>query len=340
MIDRVVRIGTRKSELALRQARLVESALMNAGVSCEIVTFKTVGDKKLDEPLASIGAKGLFTHELEVALAKGKVDCCVHSLKDMPTESPANLEIVAQLEREDPRDVLVVNRVTQADSLATVPAGSRVGTSSLRRRAQLLSLRPDLEVVELRGNVPTRLRKVESGQVHAAILAAAGLIRLDARQRITAYLDPPEWLPAAGQGAIAIQMRTDDDEMRVLLAPLNHRATSLATSAERAFLAALDGGCQVPIGALAAPSPVASAAESTTRNPAAGADATGLPQLVLHGFISDLQGKNVVSGSRVVSSSEPVKSDALLAAELRSRGAGSLLAELRASENVMPPQPE
>jgi hydroxymethylbilane synthase len=301
---------------------MVELALEQRGVASEIVTFKTLGDKKNKEPLSGIGAKGLFTHELEVALTKRKVDCCVHSLKDLPTESPEGLEIVAQLEREDPRDVLVVNRVTQADSLATVPAGSRIGTSSLRRRAQLLAARPDLEVVELRGNVPTRLQKVESGQVHGAILAAAGLIRLGAVQRITAYLDAPAWLPAAGQGAIAIQIRSDDEEMRALLSELNHRETSIATNAERAFLEALDGGCQVPIGALAVSSP----------------DNDG--SLTLHGFVSDLRGKNVVRGSRVVNESNPRESGASLGAELRSRGAGSLLAELRATETVIPPQPE
>jgi hydroxymethylbilane synthase len=295
---------------------MVESALEAPGVTCEIVTFKTVGDKKLDEPLRGIGAKGLFTHELEVALSKGKVDCCVHSLKDLPTESPDGLEIVAQLEREDPRDVLVANPVTQADSLGNIPAGSRVGTSSLRRRAQLLAHRPDLEVVELRGNVPTRLRKVDSGQVHAAILAAAGLIRLDARQRITAWLEPPGWLPAAGQGAIAIQIRADDEEMRALLAPLNHDATSIATRAERAFLAALDGGCQVPIGALVT------------------------PDMVLHGFVSDLSGKNIVRGFRPVNIAEPETSGEMLAADLRRRGAGSLLTELRSAESVIAPQPE
>jgi hydroxymethylbilane synthase len=319
--ERTIRIGTRASELALRQARLVESALAERGFACEIVTFKTTGDKKLDEPLSGIGAKGLFTHELEVALTKGKVDCCVHSLKDLPTESASGLEIVAQLEREDPRDVLVVNRVIQADSLESVPAGSRVGTSSLRRRAQLLAIRPDLEVVDLRGNVPTRLQKVESGQVHAAILAAAGLIRLNAQGRITAFLEPPQWLPAAGQGAIAVQVRSDDDELYDVFASLDHSATSTATNAERAFLAALDGGCQIPIGALA------------SRDERSG-------DLVLHGFVSDLRGKDVVRGSRRVNESNPVKSGVELAAELRSRGAGSLLTELRAVESVTPPQPE
>jgi hydroxymethylbilane synthase len=319
--DRVIRIGTRASELALRQARLVEASLAQRGFACEIVTFKTTGDKKLDEPLSGIGAKGLFTHELEVALSKGKVDCCVHSLKDLPTESASGLEIVAQLEREDPRDVLVVNRVIQADSLESVPSGSRVGTSSLRRRAQLLAIRPDLEVVDLRGNVPTRLQKVESGQVHAAILAAAGLLRLNAQGRITAFLEPPQWLPAAGQGAIAVQARSDDDELYDVFASLDHSPTSTATNAERAFLAALDGGCQIPIGALA------------SREEKSG-------DLVLHGFVSDLLGKDVVRGSRRVSESNPVKSGVELAAELRSRGAGSLLTELRAVESVTPPQPE
>lgn len=315
-MDRVIRIGTRSSELALRQARMVEAALEPSGVTCEIVTFKTVGDRKLNEPLSGIGAKGLFTHELEVALAKGKVDCCVHSLKDLATESTEGLEIVSLLEREDPRDVLVVNSVTQADSLAAVPAGSRIGTSSLRRRAQLLAVRPDLDVVELRGNVPTRLKKVDSGQVHAAILAAAGLIRLDATNRITAWLEPPAWLPAAGQGAIAIQARSDDADILALLRPLNHEPTSIATRAERAFLAALDGGCQVPIGALV------------------------LSDMVLHGFVSDLRGRSVVRGFRAVDVVSPERSGELLAADLRSRGAGSLLMELRSVASVIVPQPE
>lgn len=314
--DRVVRIGTRASEVALRQARLVEAALGPAGVTCEIVKFKTAGDKKRKEPLSGAAAKGLFTHELEVALAKGKVDCCVHSLKDLSTESPDGLEIVAQLPREDPRDVLVVNPVTQADSLEAVPAGSRIGASSLASRAQLLALRPDLEVVELRGNVPTRLRKVEAGQVHGAIFPAAALIRLEVRQRITAWLEPPGWLPAPGQGVIAIQIRSDDDEMRDLVASLDHPPTSVATRAERAFLAALDGGYNAPVGALV------------------------LPDMVLYGFVSDASGRTVVRGSRPVSSSSPEKSGELLAAELRARGAGSLLAELRGAESVMAPQPE
>ncbi|HEY9479606.1 MAG TPA: hydroxymethylbilane synthase, partial [Gemmatimonadaceae bacterium] len=189
----VFRIASRSSELALRQARVVESALVARGVACEIVPFKTTGDKRLNEPLSSIGGKGLFTRELEDALAKGRVDCCVHSLKDLPTESPDGLTISAILEREDPRDVLVVNDGIFAQSIAELPRGSRVGTSSLRRRAMLAHLRPDVDAVELRGNVPTRLRKVDEGQVHAAILAGAGLRRLGVHQRIDAWLEPPEW---------------------------------------------------------------------------------------------------------------------------------------------------
>jgi len=317
----VIRIGTRASELALRQARLVEYSLMQRGIRAELVTFKTIGDKKLDQPLSEIGAKGLFTHELEVALAKGKIDCAVHSLKDLPTDSNPELVIVAQLEREDPRDCVVVNRGTGAEGLDDLPAGSRVGTSSLRRRAQLRARRPDLEVVELRGNVPTRLKKVESGTVHAAILAAAGLIRLEAQQRIAMFLEPPDWLPAPGQGAIAIQIRTDSS-LRDVFAALNHRPTALATRAERAFLAALEGGCQVPIGALA----------SETKG-------GGGP--TLYGMLSDLSGSHIVRGSRPVDLLAPEATGEELAAEIRARGGSSLLVELRQATAKLPsPQPE
>lgn len=315
----VILIGTRGSELALRQARLVEHALSQIGLSCELVTFKTTGDKKLDQPLAEIGAKGLFTRELEVALTKDRIDCAVHSLKDLPTENPDGLEIAAQLEREDPRDVVIVNRITGAEGLDDLPAGSRVGTSSLRRRAQLLARRPDLEVVELRGNVPTRLNKVETGKVHAAILAAAGLIRLEVQQRIAQFLEPPEWLPAAGQGSIAIQIRADDDRMRGIVARLDHPSTSRATRAERAFLAALEGGCQVPIGALVT---------------------DGETGPTLYGMLSDLKGTHIVRGSRPLDATHPERTGEQLAAEIRSRGGNSLLIELRQSSEIPAPQPE
>ena len=219
----------------------MQTAFARTGVAAELKTYKTSGDKKLDEPLASIGGKGLFTKELEADLAKGAVDCCVHSLKDLPTELAEGLTIGAVLAREDPRDVLIVNGVTGATTIGELPRGSRVGTSSLRRRAQLLALRGDVEVVALRGNVPTRIRKVDDGQVHAAILAAAGVHRLGVTQRIACYLDAPEWLPAAGQGAIAVEIREDDERMQGLLTPLHDAETWLQVRAERAFLAALEG---------------------------------------------------------------------------------------------------
>lgn len=315
----VILIGTRASDLALRQAKLVSDALSARGIISDLVTFKTTGDKKLDEPLAEIGAKGLFTRELETALQKGKVDCCVHSLKDLPTTMPDGLEIVAQLEREDPRDAVVINKAIEAGGLDDLPAGSRVGTSSLRRRAQLLSLRSDLEVAELRGNVPTRLKKLDAGKVHAAILAAAGLIRLDARNRIRKFLDAPEWLPAAGQGAIAIQIRAADERMRAMLAPLDHAPTSLATRAERSFLASLEGGCQVPIGALA-----------VQRGDTA----------ILYGMLSDISGRQILRGEREIDLNNPEAAGVALAEDIRSRGGNTLLAALREPQTLPAPQPE
>jgi hydroxymethylbilane synthase len=312
-------IATRSSELALRQATQVQRALDAQSIASELKTYKTTGDKRLNEALSEIGAKGLFTAELEHDLVKGDVHCCVHSLKDLPTDSPAGLEIVAQLQREDPRDVLIVNNATGATSLADLPAGSRVGTSSLRRRAQLIALRRDLEVVELRGNVPTRIRKVDEGQVDAAILAAAGLHRLGMTERITAYLDAPEWLPAAGQGAIAIQIRSDDAESRAIFTKLAHLDTMIATRAERAFLGALEGGCQVPIGALAM------RAENTQ---------------YLHGFIADVKGERSARGEIRIDVNNPEASGVALAAELRKRGATEILASLHRADHIPSPQPE
>jgi len=315
-----VRIATRASELALRQARMVQAALEAGGTASELVTFKTVGDKKLDESLSAIGAKGLFTKELENALLAGKVDCCVHSLKDLPTDMPDGLALVAMMIREDPRDVLVVNDRLFAESLDDLPRGSRVGTSSLRRRAQLLHRRADLEVVELRGNVPTRLRKVDEGQVHAAILAGAGLKRLDTEQRIDAWLDAPAWLPAAGQGVIAVEAREDDARMAELLAVLHHSPSAFAATAERSLLAALDGGCQVPIGALLI---------------GEGADA------VLHALVSDLHGKQLLRGSMAVGTKSAKELGEALATQMKRDGASEILAAVRADTAKIPsPQPE
>ena len=319
MTTSAIRIGTRTSELALRQARLVQTALAAQGLESELVTYRTVGDKRLDQSLSAIGAKGLFTKELEAGLLKRKIDLAVHSLKDLPTESPDGLVIVAVLVREDPRDALVVNGRILAGSLEDLPPGSRVGTSSLRRRAQLLSARPDLEVAELRGNVPTRLMKVDEGRVHAAILAAAGLHRLGAQQHITCYLDVPAWLPAAGQGAIAVQTRADDERMRALAGAMNDAPTMRAVSAERAFLAALEGGCQVPIGALAL-------------------ETSGAP--MLHGMIADIQGTRVVRGSIALDLDDPQLSGIRLANQLRGEGASEILESLRRATHVPSPQPE
>lgn len=312
-------IATRSSELALRQARQVQHALRVLGIVSELETYRTTGDKNLNDPLSAIGAKGLFTKELETDLAKGKVDCCVHSLKDLPTEMPPGLEIVALLPREDPRDVLIVNGQIGASSIDELPRGSRVGTSSLRRRAQLLAARSDLDIVELRGNVPTRIKKVDEGQVHAAILAAAGLHRLDVSQRISAYLDAPGWLPAAGQGAIAIQIRSDDARARAIVAPMGDADTMVDATAERAFLAALEGGCQVPIGALAI-------RDGERR--------------VLHGLIADVKGVRVVRGELTLDAAQPELTGARLANELRHNGATEILAGLRAAVRLPAPQPE
>jgi hydroxymethylbilane synthase len=312
-------IATRTSELALRQARQVQHALAARGVESELKTYKTTGDKRLDEPLAAIGAKGLFTKELESDLARGKVHCCVHSLKDLPTEAPKGLEIVSLLPREDPRDVLIVNSVVGASSIDELPPGSRVGTSSLRRRAQLLAMRRDLDVVELRGNVPTRIKKVDDGNVHATILAAAGLHRLDVSQRITAYLEAPNWLPAAGQGAIAIQIRAEDTTTRSLVQPLGDERTMTDATAERAFLAALEGGCQVPIGALVT--------HSTEGR-------------VLHGMIADVKGARIVRGELALDVDQPELTGIRLANELRHRGATEILASLRTADHLPAPQPE
>ena len=319
MTSSLLKIGTRSSELALRQARMVQSALAAQGVESELVTYRTVGDKRLDESLSSIGAKGLFTKELEHDLARGKTQIAVHSLKDLPTDSPEELEVAAVLEREDPRDALVVNGRILAPSLDELPRGSRVGTSSLRRRAQLLATRPDLDVAELRGNVPTRLKKIDEGRVHAAILAAAGLHRLGAHQHITCYLDAPAWLPAAGQGAIAVQIRKDDDATRTLTDAMNHAPTMFAVRAERAFLAALEGGCQVPIGALA-----------TTANDGS----------VLHGMIASIDGRHVVRGSIELDPAEPALGGVRLANRLRGEGASEILEGLRRADRLPSPQPE
>lgn len=242
----VLTIGSRGSQLALWQTRWVAARLAELGVETRIEIIKTTGDHISAVPLAKAGGKGLFTKELEEALIEHRIDLAVHSLKDLPTTLPEGLRLAAVPEREDPRDAVVGRR------LAELSAGARVGTGSLRRAAQLRALHPWLVVENIRGNVDTRLRKLDEGQFDAIILASAGLRRLGWAGRIAQILDPAEMCPAVGQGALAIESRDKDDNVNAILIRLDHMPTRLAVTAERALLAGLGGGCQVPIGAHAA----------------------------------------------------------------------------------------
>ncbi|HEX2091057.1 MAG TPA: hydroxymethylbilane synthase [Longimicrobiaceae bacterium] len=307
--NRPVRIASRGSELALWQARAVEGALRAAGPAAdvEVRVVRTTGDRILDVPLARIGDKGLFTKEIDEALLRGEADVAVHSLKDVPTRLPEGLVIAAITTREDPRDVLV-RRDGAGCGLSELAAGARVGTSSLRRRAQLRALRPDLEVVDLRGNLNTRLAKLDDGEYDAIVLAAAGVLRLGWKARISAYLDPGSWLPAVGQGALAVVTRADDAEARQRMRPLHDPDTADAAGAERAFLHALEGGCQIPIGALGTVSG---------------------DLLTLRGLVADLEGSVVLRGEASGPRSDAEAIGRRLALDLVSRGAGEILARIR-----------
>lgn len=243
-------IGTRGSKLALAQTELVRQALAAAHPGLEIVLERitTRGDIVLDRPLSAVGGKGLFVDEIEQALRQGRIDLAVHSAKDLPSTLPPDMALAAFLRRADPRDALVSR---DGRRMAELPAGARVGTSSVRRACQLRHLRPDLSVQHLRGNVDTRLRKLSEGQYDAIILAAAGLERLDALGYATEILEPEIMLPAVGQGALAVEVRAGDEHTAALLQPLDDWETRVCVTAERAFLAHLAGGCQVPAGALA-----------------------------------------------------------------------------------------
>ncbi|KAA1162705.1 hydroxymethylbilane synthase [Pseudoalteromonas fuliginea] len=247
---KLVRIATRKSALALWQAEFVKAELerFHADVCVELVPMSTQGDIILDTPLAKIGGKGLFVKELEQAMLDGRADIAVHSMKDVPVEFPEGLELHTICEREDPRDAFVSNSFA---NLGELPQGAIVGTSSLRRQCQIKALRPDLDIRDLRGNVNTRLGKLDDGQYDAIILAAAGLIRLEMESRIADYIEPEVSLPANGQGAVGIECRIDDEVTKALLAPLEHTQTRIRVNAERSMNRYLEGGCQVPIGAYA-----------------------------------------------------------------------------------------
>jgi hydroxymethylbilane synthase len=245
-----LRLGTRKSALALAQSNWVKEVIEThwPDVEVDLVKFTTKGDKILDVPLAKVGGKGLFVKEIEDALLRKDTDIAVHSLKDVPSEIPKGLEVSIFPCREEPRDALISRTGLRLEEL---PKGARVGTSSLRRIAQLKNARPDLEVASLRGNIDTRLRKLDEGQYDAIILAAAGLRRLGLEKRIIQLLEPEVMLPAVGQGALGVEFRSMDTEVRRILASIHHEETSICVRAERAFLFRLEGGCQVPLGAFA-----------------------------------------------------------------------------------------
>ncbi|WP_133405494.1 hydroxymethylbilane synthase [Parashewanella tropica] len=250
MSQPVIRIATRKSPLAMWQAEYVKQRLeqIHGDITVELLPMSTKGDVILDTPLAKVGGKGLFVKELEVAMLEGRADIAVHSMKDVPVDFPEGLGLHVICEREDPRDAFVSNTYK---SITELPQGAIVGTSSLRRQCQLRALRPDLEIRDLRGNVGTRLAKLDNGDYDAIILAAAGLIRLELSNRIASFIEPEVSLPANGQGAVGIECRMDDEQVKALLAPLEHQETRYRVLAERAMNTRLEGGCQVPIGAFA-----------------------------------------------------------------------------------------
>lgn len=304
-------LGTRGSALALWQSNFVASRLSDvAGIEIEIKKIRTKGDKILDAPLAKIGDKGLFVKEIENELMKGSIDLAVHSLKDMPTAVPRGLSLGAILEREDPRDALISKSGVGLDQL---PPGTTVATSSLRRRAQLLKYRPDLKLVDVRGNLDTRVRKMEEGQFGAIILAAAGLKRMGWEDRITERISPEVSLPAVGQGAIVVEIRENDEFVLSLMKHLDHPRTRGAVLAERALMRRLEGGCQIPIGAL-------------------GQVEGGV--LRLDAMVASLNGSRLVRDHLEGTADSPEDIGVALAERLLKLGADEILAEVRASGGV------
>jgi hydroxymethylbilane synthase len=305
MMSRVLRIATRKSQLALWQAEHVRALLIAAHprMRVELLPLSTQGDRILDVPLAKIGGKGLFVKELENALLERRADLAVHSMKDVPMALPGELALGAILAREDPRDALVSN--VHAD-LTALPRGAHIGTSSLRRQCQLRAFRPDLRISDLRGNVNTRLARLDGAEFDAIILAAAGLVRLDLRQRIRAWLPLEQCLPAVGQGAIGVEIRADDNELRDWLQALHHTPSAARVAAERAMNARLQGGCQVPI---------------------AGHAELDMARDTLHlrGCVGTVDGSRIISAARSGRIAEAEAIGAALGDELLARGAGEIL---------------
>ncbi|MBL1276078.1 MAG: hydroxymethylbilane synthase [Ectothiorhodospiraceae bacterium] len=309
-MTKTVRIATRKSPLALWQAEFVRDSLLKIqpDLNVELVKMVTQGDKILDTPLAKVGGKGLFVKELEQGMLRGDADIAVHSMKDVPVEFPDGLHLAVICEREDPRDAFVSNHYKSIEDL---PKRAIVGTSSLRRTCQIRAWRPDIQILDLRGNVNTRLRKLDEGEYDAIILACAGLIRLKFGDRIQTHLDTGFSLPAIGQGAVGIECRIDDPFINALIAPLNHTETSIRVRAERAMNNRLEGGCQVPIGGYA--------------------EIDG-DTLLLRGLVGRPDGKEMIRGEIAGRIEEAEFLGTTLADDLLSRGAREILQEVYADK--------
>ena len=302
----ILKIATRQSPLALWQAEHIRARLeaLHANLKVELVTFVTQGDKILDTPLAKIGGKGLFVKELEAALLDGRADLAVHSMKDVPMALPEGLSLAVICEREDPLDAFVSNTYNSFDDL---PQGAKVGTSSLRRKCQILKQRPDLEIIDLRGNVGTRLSKLDAGNYDAIILASAGLKRLGLAERIRHTLEPVVSLPAVGQGALGLECRSQDQVVLDLILPLMHAETNACVRAERAFNAYLEGGCQVPI-----------AGYATLEN----------GQIHLEGRVGSVDGQTLLKAQQVGLPEQAEQLGVKLAQDLLAQGAGEILKAL------------
>lgn len=302
----ILRIATRKSPLAMWQAEHIKARLMalHPGLEVELVTFTTQGDKILDTPLAKIGGKGLFVKELEAAMLDGRADIAVHSMKDVPMEFPEGLELGVICDRENPQDAFVSNRYKSLDEL---PQGAVVGTSSLRRQCQIQQQRPDLEIKSLRGNVQTRLSKMDAGEYDAIILAAAGLLRMEMQERIASYIPAEQSLPAGGQGALGIEWRTGDSAIHELVKPLHDEHTAACVLAERALNRRLQGGCQVPIAAYA---------ELTSG------------ELFLRGLVGSVDGKTILRSEQRGGADNAEQLGIQAAEHLLAQGAGAILSEV------------
>ncbi|HJQ18833.1 MAG TPA: hydroxymethylbilane synthase [Gemmatimonadaceae bacterium] len=318
-MTRRLRIATRPTELALRRSRAVQAMLEATGVTSELVIVRTAGDRHFAEPFQSAAARNVFTQELEDALVRRRADLAVHAYPDVPADPASGTTIAAVPRRGDPRDALVLNSLLEGTSPAELPRGTRLGTSSVRCRALLRALYPEIEVVQLRGDLPDRLRKVDDGQVHATIVSADALHHLAVSQRIAGYLEPPAWLPAPAQAALALQVRDDDGEAARMLAPLSDVRTLTDVTAERKFFSALEGALQSPVAALVV-------------------ERDGAREL--HGMIADPDGRVLLRASHALDDTQPELAGIRLANELRAQGASRILDAVRRAERVSTPQPD